>query len=113
MIPQKNLIFYKDATSVSEPLIEYHNATSDEISISVNGDFSGASFVFEGIADLEDSTETWFPIDGIKMSGYECGNNFTNKGLYVVPIEGVQKFRVRLTRIGSGNITIFGRVIKF
>lgn len=111
MIPQKNVVFFNGSIVKPDDKIEYFgNNNSEIISVEIAGDFSSGLFHFEGVVDL--GNEVWTPIAGVNLSDYSITADPEGKGIWEVPIEGVQKFRVRTESVTGGTAKVFGRVIK-
>lgn len=111
MIPQSNVVFFSGDTvdSGSNP-VYYGNNNAEIISVEISGSFTSGAFHFEGQVDL--ANEDWTPIAGVDLSDYSITANPTGAGVWEVPIEGLQRFRVRVESVSGGEAKVFGRVIK-
>lgn len=117
MLAQKNIKFFDKATAPGESEY-YFNVKADIIAIEISGSFSAGSVIFEGQTDIEkdpygSSQEewTWVPIAGVNLSDYSFTSNPKAAGIYEVPIEGLQRFRVRVESVTGGDISVFGRAV--
>lgn len=107
----ENVKFFENATTSGVSEYEYYNINAEEITIDVRGTFVG-TVVFEGKVDLNSPTYT--PIAGINLSTYSVvqSGSVQSPGLYSVALSGVQRFRVNITSLTSGSVTVFGRAIR-
>lgn len=110
MIAQKNVNFFEGSLVNPEDKIEYYgNSKAEIISVEISGTFTSGLFHFEGIVDL--ATTEWTPIAGVNLSDYTISADPAGKGIWEVPIEGLQRFRVRTEAVAGGEAKVFGRAI--
>lgn len=110
MTPQKGIVFFEGETVSPDAKIEYYrNLKSDIMSVEISGTFTSGTFHFEGMADY--SSSEWTPIAGINLSDYSITSDPTGKGIWEVPLEGLQKFRVRTEAVVGGVAKVFGWVV--
>ena len=110
MIAQKNIRFFEgDLVNPDDKIEFYGNIHADIISVEISGSFSSGLFHFEGLVDLDN--DEWTPIAGVNLSDYSIETDPTGKGIWEVPIEGLQRFRVRTETVTGGTAKVFGRVL--
>ena len=117
MIGQKNIKFFDKVSAPGESEY-YFNVKADIIAVEISGSFSAATVAFEGQTDIQKdpisndpSTWTWVPIAGVNLSDYTYTAKPAAAGIYEVPIEGLQRFRVRVESVTGGDISVFGRAV--
>lgn len=79
----------------------------ETVTVSINGTYGTATAVFE-VSD--DGGTTWYSVQGSRTdsatieTGYTTLSNVTR--MWVVPVNGVDKFRVRSTAVASGTVNV-------
>lgn len=77
--------------------------------LQVTGTCTSVKILCEGM--VNSSANTWKTVAVINTDDYTVSNadtGITAKGIYNVDIAGFSKFRVRVTSISGGNVTVFG-----
>ena len=109
MIAQKIIRFFEGDLVNPEDKVEYYgNIHADIVSVQISGDMSNGVFHFEGLVDTD--SDEWVPIAGVNLSDYTITADPTGAGSWEVPIEGLQRFRVRTESVTGGTAKVFGRV---
>lgn len=109
MIAQKNIRFFEGDLVIPGDKLEYYsNLHADIISVQISGGFSSGLFHFEGLVDTD--SDEWVPIAGVNLSDYSITADPTGAGIWEVPLEGLQRFRVRTETVTGGTAKVFGRV---
>ena len=80
------------------------------LTLEVDGDATDFVIIPEGIVNAK--TEIWSPLSAIAYDGYVITEEITKNGIYAVDITGLYKVRFNLISIGSGKVSIAGRVVK-
>ena len=110
MTPQKGIVFFEGETvSPGKPIEYYRNLKADIMSVEISGNFTSGTFHFEGVTDY--TNEEWTPIAGVNLSDYSIASDPSGKGIWEVPLEGLQKFRVRVESVSGGSAKVFGWVV--
>ena len=80
------------------------------LTLEIDGDATDFIIIPEGIVNAK--TEEWFPLSSIAYEGYIITEEITKNGIYAVDITGLYKIRFNLKNIGSGKVSVTGRVAK-
>lgn len=106
-----NITFHNQAITASTGL-EYNVAYSSvsTIELEILGTATSHSITLEG--KIKDN---WYPISGVKVIDYSTtidGVITTKDALWQVDVTGLIGFRVNLTAVSGGNITVLGRAVR-
>ena len=103
-----NFVFHNASTALgtgAELSIQGRMLTGN---IALTGTSSSFSVTFEGRA--VDGGE-WYPLKAINLSTFALSSIATVMSLWSVDLNGMIKFRVNLTAIGNGNLSVVGRIV--
>lgn len=65
--------------------------------------------IFEGKASYDSA---WYPILGVNLTDISTATSVSAKGvIYQIPLDGLTKFRIRVSAFTSGTVTVKGTVI--
>lgn len=107
----ENITFHNQAITSStgvEYSVSSYSATTIELEIF--GTATSHSLTLEG--KIKDN---WRVISGVKASDYSTTSNgviTTKDALWQVDVTGLTGFRVNLTAVSGGNITVLGRAVR-
>lgn len=104
-----NIILQNNATTTGNGT-EYDNSSNgaDSITFEISGTSSSKTIIFEG-ASL---SGTYYPIQCVNLSTLAIDTQTTgNSEIWQVSLEGIDKFRTRISAINGGNVTIIGKVV--
>jgi len=103
-----NWIFQNNAVALGDGNILLISAGMMTLTIEITG--SGTNTViFEGR-----STEgsTYYPIAGVNLADFTVATSTSNKGcIYQLSLEGLTAFRVRVSALTSGTVSVSGTVV--
>lgn len=102
-----NFYAFKDATTPaeSEPTI---NIKGESVTVQVDGTGTGISLQLVGCADLK--SNEYYVITGFD-SGFKTIDTITTNGLYTFPVDGLGRFKLNLSAINEGSVTVFCRMM--
>ena len=103
---KRNIYFLQDATSANASEI-FTNATGETLTIQVEGTATSFSFQLLGCSDFY--SEDFYALTGF-TTAFDPIATITAKGIYTFGIEGISKFKVNLTAVSGGSVTIFGKM---
>lgn len=101
-----NFYAIKDA-SVPTTSKETWNKRGDTLTVQLEGDFVGAEVKVLGCSDLE--VEEFHPITGFDSS-FNLTGIMKTAGFYTFPIDGLGKFKIEVSAINGGSLSVFCRV---
>jgi hypothetical protein len=103
-----NYFTFQDATTTAQSGNEYKNDSADVVTFEITGTSTSRTIIFEGLLLSGD----WYPIQCANLSTLVCSNQTTgNNELWQVEIGGFLRFRIRVSIISGGNVTIKGKVM--
>lgn len=86
---------------------ETWNKRGDTLTVQLEGNFAGADAKVLGCSDLE--VEEFHPITGFDSS-FNLTDTMKTAGFYTFPIDGLGKFKIEVSAINGGSLSVFCRV---
>jgi hypothetical protein len=106
-ISTTNWSFHSAATSTGNGEVFYPNK-NDTLTIEITGTATSSTIIFEG----QGGSDTWYAIQGVKLSDFSMASQTTGKGeLWQFDLSGIKAFRARISAISGGNISVTGRAV--
>ena len=101
-----NFYAIKDASAPTTSK-ETCNKRGDTLTVQLEGNFAGADVKVLGCSDLE--VEEFHPITGFDSS-FNLTGTMKTAGFYTFPIDGLGKFKIEVSAINGGSLSVFCRV---
>jgi hypothetical protein len=107
MVVNKNFYFHNAATTTGNGE-EYTVANANSLTVQISGTSNTRTIVFEGTVD----GTNWTTIAGANVStDFTIATQTTATGeIWTFSIDPLYKVRMRIHAIGTGNVTIVGRI---
>lgn len=97
---------FKDATEVGE--LTTHNTQGVTLTLQIMGDASAFTLEVYGKVDL--NSKEWILLNSINATTLEVSTTISNKGIFVIPVEGLGSIQTKLTSVSGGKVSVFGRI---
>lgn len=101
-----NFYAIKDASAPTTSK-ETWNKRGDTLTVQLEGNFAVADVKVLGCSDLE--VEEFHPITGFDSS-FNLTDTMKTAGFYTFPIDGLGKFKIEVSAINGGSLSVFCRV---
>lgn len=101
-----NFYAIKDASAPTTSK-ETWNKRGDTLTVQLEGNFTGVAAKVLGCSDLE--SNEFHTITGFDSS-FNLADAMKTAGIYTFPIDGMGKFKIKLSAINSGFMSAFCRV---
>lgn len=109
MIVLRDIIFHDSSTSESNGNIYTINNNANSITFEITGTSASRTLLFEG----ESISGTYYPINCVNLVTLAVATQTTgNNELWQVDLTGLIGFRIRISSVSGGYVTIKGRVVE-
>lgn len=85
------------------------NISAESLIIQV--DSNATNFSFQVLGQVDIHSEKFYALSGMNLD-LERVNTIDKEGIYTFPIEGIGRFKIKLSQIDGGNINVFCRMVK-
>ena len=84
------------------------NTKGSTLTLQVFGSASAVNLQVFGQVDSK--SEAWAVLSAINASTLDVGTSITQKGIYVLSVNGCARIKVQLNSVSGGEITVYGRI---